>query len=55
MRGILDSKLPKAAPTTIYGRIGDWALTVLVALMLTLAYFLQLDHSAWHKAAKPNG
>jgi apolipoprotein N-acyltransferase len=38
--GILDARLPKAAPQSTYARYGDWTLLLLLLVAATAAFVL---------------
>jgi apolipoprotein N-acyltransferase len=41
VRGVIDSRLPKALPATLYAKIGDWMLVLLLAVLLVPACLLR--------------
>jgi apolipoprotein N-acyltransferase len=39
--GVLDSPLPVAVPATLYARLGDWVLVILLAVSIALIWLLR--------------
>jgi apolipoprotein N-acyltransferase len=45
VRGVMDSALPAALPPTVYSRVGDWMLVLVLAVFLaSAAFFGKIRH-----------
>jgi apolipoprotein N-acyltransferase len=40
VRGVIDSRLPEALPPTLYARLGDWMLALVLAVFAAFAVTL---------------